>query len=212
MRRPWACNSASRAATVLPLPLVPATLITRALGLLRKSRRNTTSTRSSPRSISVGWIDSSQDSQLSREAPAPGAFGGWDFGLLGWNISVWLFRYLKFDGFVGTRAFLPGELRQYVGNSLTHLVTVQNHVYRSVLQQEFTALEAFGKFFTNRLFNNPRPRETNQRVGFGDIEVAQHRKTGRYTTENRIRHHRNIRYAFLLHALQHSCCFGHLHQ
>src|SRR5690606_14914011 len=104
------------------------------------------------------------------------------------------------------------KLRQQMGDALTHLMTMQNHINRTMFQQKFAALETFRQFLAHGLLDNPRARETNQSVRFSNIEVTQHSEAGRYTTKDRIGHHRNVRYAFLLELLKYRRGLGHLHQ
>ena len=47
-----------------------------------------------------------------------------------------------------------------------------------MFQQEFAALETFGKIFFNGFFDHTRTGETDQCAGLGNIQVTQHTETG----------------------------------
>ena len=51
---------------------------------------------------------------------------------------------------------------------------VHHGVQHAVLQQEFAALEALGQLLADGLLDHARAGESDQRAGFGDIQVAQH--------------------------------------
>ena len=63
-----------------------------------------------------------------------------------------------------------------------------------MFEQEFTALETFGKIFLNRFFDNPGARKPNQGIGFTADDIAQHGKRSRGATECWISTQRDIRY------------------
>ena len=81
-----------------------------------------------------------------------------------------------------------------------------------MIQQIFRALEPFGQLFADRLFDHARPGETNQRVGFGDLYVAQHRVTGGDAAGRRVGQHANIGQARFFDHLQRHGGARHLHQ
>ena len=89
---------------------------------------------------------------------------------------------------------------------------MKNHVDGAMLQQELAALETFGQLFTNSLLDNTRTGETDQRIRFRNVQIAQHGKTCGNATEYRVGHDRDIGNALLLHALKHGGRLGHLHQ
>ena len=66
-----------------------------------------------------------------------------------------------------------GKLGQQGSNALTHLMPMKNHVDGAMLQQELAALETFGQLFTNSLLDNTRTGETDQRIRFRNVQIAQ---------------------------------------
>jgi hypothetical protein len=75
-------------------------------------------------------------------------------------------------------------------------------VNHSMLHQEFTALEPFRKFLTNRLFDHPRPGKSNQRAGFGDVEISQHGEACGHAPSCRIGKNGDIRKALAIEVCQ----------
>ena len=51
---------------------------------------------------------------------------------------------------------------------------VHDGVEHAVFEEEFAALESFGKFLSDGLFDDARAGESDQRARFGDVEVAEH--------------------------------------
>ena len=58
---------------------------------------------------------------------------------------------------------------------LAQLGPLGHPVQHAVIQQVFGALKAFGQLFADRLFDHPWPGKADQRIGLGDVNVAQHR-------------------------------------
>ena len=52
---------------------------------------------------------------------------------------------------------------------------MRDHVDHAMLQQIFCALKSFGQFLTDCLLNHPLSGKTDERAGFGNLDIAQHR-------------------------------------
>src|SRR5437899_9501019 len=120
---PAARTSASRCATVEPLPLVPPTVMTGHAGRSNPSTRATAATRARPMSMVFGCTDSCRASHsasvrtrsvcLSRRClPAGGASGG------------------------GGACGLLQQQAQHRHNAIAHVAPVDDHVERAVLEEE----------------------------------------------------------------------------
>src|ERR1700687_3056354 len=55
---------------------------------------------------------------------------------------------------------------------------MDDSIEEAVLQNKFGTLKAFGEFLANGLFDDAGACETDESAGFGDIEIAEHCKTG----------------------------------
>ncbi len=106
----------------------------------------------------------------------------------------------------------PHHLGQQATQARTQFLARDDHVDGTVFQQELTALEAFWQFLAHGLLDHPRTGEADQRLGFADDHVAEHRQTGGYTTVNRVGQYGNERQALFAQACQHGGGLGHLHQ
>src|SRR6185312_9444536 len=80
------------------------------------------------------------------------------------------------------------------------------------LEQKFRTLKAFWQLLADRLLDYPGTCESNQRAGFGDIEVAEHRKAGGHAASSRVGEHTDVRYARVVELPQRGRNFRHLHQ
>ena len=58
--------------------------------------------------------------------------------------------------------------------------------------QELRTLEPFGQIAADGFSNHARTGEANQRLGFRDIHIAQHRKGGCNTTRSWVCEQRNV--------------------
>ena len=67
-----------------------------------------------------------------------------------------------------------------------------HHVDHAVLHQIFGALEAFGQFLADGLLDDARAGKADQRAGFGDMHVAQHRIGGGDAAGGRVGQHDDI--------------------
>src|SRR5210317_726698 len=189
-RFPAALSSALIMATLEPLPLVPATVITcSATGSSRRSR--TSCTRSSPRSISCGDRLSSHVSHADSGVPVGS---------------------INSESGRGNRTWTIFEFGQQVTNLLTHLPAIHDHVDCTVIQQKLAALKPFGQALANRLLDDTRPGKSNQCTRFPDIDVAKHRQAGGYSAGCGVRQHRYVGNAPGAKIRERSRRFGHLQQ
>ena len=57
-----------------------------------------------------------------------------------------------------------------------HFTPIDDEVEHPFFQEELTSLKALGQFLADRLLDHARPRETDERFGLGDVQVAEHRE------------------------------------
>ena len=72
-----------------------------------------------------------------------------------------------------------------------HVAAVDDHVDLAFLQEEFGALEAFGKLFTHGLLDHARTGKADQGLRFGDDDVAHEGERRRHTAHRRVGQNRN---------------------
>ena len=82
--------------------------------------------------------------------------------------------------------------RSAAANRRLQLTPVDDHVEHAALDQKFAALESFGQLLADGLLDHAGPGETDERLWFGDVDVAQHGKTGRHAARRRIGQDRHI--------------------
>src|SRR5262245_10686706 len=75
------------------------------------------------------------------------------------------------------------------------LAAIDHHVQHAVLQQELAPLKSFWQFLADRLLDDPRSGESNQRFRFSDIDVTEHRETRGDAAGRRIGQDRDIWHA-----------------
>jgi len=92
------------------------------------------------------------------------------------------------------------------------ILTIYDRVEEAVLQEKLRPLEAFRQLLADGLLDHPGAGETDQRVRFGDVEVAQHGKAGGHATGGGIGEHGDERHPGVIKASQGSRNFGQLHQ
>src|SRR4029450_6340298 len=74
---------------------------------------------------------------------------------------------------------LVGEERENAAERVLEVAPLDDQVELAVREQEFRALEALGKRLANRLGNDARSGEPDQRARLGENDVAQHREARR---------------------------------
>src|SRR5690606_3291412 len=153
--------SASSVATQLPLPLVPPTVTMRYGGARNPIAPSTARTRSRPRSISRGCSRSCQASQAARSLSAKRRSA----------------RLLQRPA---------GEHGQQARDGVAHLAPVHDHVEGAVLEEELAALEAFRQGLAHGLLDDARAGKANQRLGLGDVDVAEHSQAGGHAAGGRV--------------------------
>src|SRR5439155_22235958 len=66
----------------------------------------------------------------------------------------------------------PHEELQGLCDERLHVFPVDDSVQHTVLDKEFAALEAFGEFLADRLFDDARSGKANESPGLGDVKIA----------------------------------------
>ena len=89
---------------------------------------------------------------------------------------------------------------------------MDDSVDHSMLEEKFAVLKSFGKFLSDRLFDDARTGETNKRAWLGNIKIAEHRKAGGHTAGGGIGEDRYIRKPFSVKVRESRRNFRHLHQ
>ena len=57
-----------------------------------------------------------------------------------------------------------------------HLAPIDDQIEHALLEQELDSLKALGQLLTDRLLDDARPGEADQRLRFGDVQIAEHRE------------------------------------
>src|SRR4029453_10190618 len=138
--------TASRIAQVEPLPFVPVTVMTghaRRASILEWPR----ATRPSPTATALGGSARGEASQPSS------VFG-------------------RIKSASARRRRLPRQVRKQARELVFELAAIDDHVDRPLVNQEFRALETLGELFADRLLDDARTREADQRSRLGDHEVG----------------------------------------
>ena len=104
------------------------------------------------------------------------------------------------------------EGRQQIGQARPQLGTMHDHVDGAMLKEELATLEAFRKLLADGLLDHARTGEADQRLGFADDHVAEHRQAGGNAAVDRVGQYRDERDAFFAQARQNRRGLGHLHQ
>ena len=81
-----------------------------------------------------------------------------------------------------------------------------------LLEQELAALESFRQLLPDRLLDDARAGEADQRFRLGDVQVAEHREAGRDAAGRRIGEHRDVRQPRAIEPRQRAADLRHLHQ
>ena len=66
---------------------------------------------------------------------------------------------------------------------------MRHEIEHAVIEEEFAALKAFGKFLTDGLFDDTRAGESDERAWLGDVHIPEHREAGRHAAGRRISQH-----------------------
>ena len=81
-----------------------------------------------------------------------------------------------------------------------------------MLKEELTTLESLREGFAHRLLDDPRTCKSYQCLRLGDVDISQHRETGRHSTHRRIGQHRYEWDALLPQPCERGAGLGHLQQ
>src|SRR3546814_9042760 len=83
--------------------------------------------------------------------------------------------------------YLAGaEIAYDLAQSRAQFASMHHHVDHAVIQKIFGALESLGQFFPNGVLDNALPCKTDECIGFGNLNIAQHGVAGRYTASRGI--------------------------
>src|SRR5262245_62391227 len=90
---------------------------------------------------------------------------------------------------------LIGEERENAAKRVLEFAPLDDQVELAVREQEFRPLEALGKRLPDRLGDDPRSGEPDQRARLGENDVAQHREARGHATGGGVGEDREIRQA-----------------
>ena len=176
-----------------PLPLVPATMIERKLARDGRARRRSPSC-SRDRT-------SSRDVRARRGTRVATAVRAWRRpGCRPASLSSGLVTVVTVfvSGLFGRRGACerPPACRhaeaQDARDHVLHLAAIDDGVEHAVLEQELAALEPLGQRLPNRLLDDARAGEADERLRLGDVDVAEHREAGGDAAGRGIGQHRDV--------------------
>ena len=120
-------------------------------------------------------------------------------------------RYIFYDS--GTRIVLDAEERRAPSTRYSFIsVRFTTASRKPCSQQKLAALKAFRQFLADRLLDDARTRETDQRAGLGDVQVAQHGEAGGDAARRRVGQHADVGNAGLIQTHQRGTDLRQLHQ
>src|SRR5215510_15079214 len=102
--------------------------------------------------------------------------------------------------------------RQNVDQEVAQFAAVHYGVEHAMFEQEFRALKPLGQLLADRLLDHARAGEADQRAGFGDVEIAEHRVTGGHAAGRRVGQERDVWESGVVEPRQRRRNLGHLHQ
>ena len=73
-----------------------------------------------------------------------------------------------------------------------HVVSVHDHINHAVLAEIFRALETVRQFLANRLFDHALPGKADQRAGFSNVNVAEHRVRSAHSAGSGVCEHHDV--------------------
>ena len=82
--------------------------------------------------------------------------------------------------------------RSALRDGALHLAAIDDEVEHAVLEQELAALKAFGQLLANRLLDDARAGEADERARLGDVQIAEHREARRDAAGRRIGQDRDV--------------------
>ena len=167
-------------------------------------RSRTARTRSSPIAIDFGCSVSRYASQPARSHRARCA------GRVA--LSVRKIRAIPRCVHGNRRRGRARQQREQARELVAQLAAVDDHVERALLEQELGALEALGQLLANRLLDDARTGEADQRARLGDDDVGNEREARRHAAHRRIGQHGHERQPRLRQLLQHGRGLRHLEQ
>src|SRR5216683_2209079 len=98
------------------------------------------------------------------------------------------------------------------GDEGLEVLARDNGVEETVFEEEFGALKSFGEFLADGLLDDARAGETDERAGFGDVEVAEHGEAGGDASGGGVGHHGDVGDLLVVEAGEAGGDLGELHQ
>src|SRR5260370_21661618 len=84
-------------------------------------------------------------------------------------------------------------------------------VEETMIEEKFRTLKTFGKLLADGLLDDAWARETDERAGFADVEVAEHGEAGGDAAGGGVSEHGNLPQPFLVELGKRRRNFGELH-
>src|SRR4051794_33519359 len=78
------------------------------------------------------------------------------------------------DGYLFRGRHLSAHESQGARQRRFHLAAIDDQVEHAVIHEEFASLESLRQLLADGLFDDARSRESDQRLRFRDVQVAQH--------------------------------------
>src|SRR5262249_49113662 len=66
--------------------------------------------------------------------------------------------------------------REGAGDRRLELAAIDDQIHEAVLEQELASLESFWQLLADRLLDDARAGEPDERARFSDVEIAEHRE------------------------------------
>src|ERR1019366_8142500 len=101
---------------------------------------------------------------------------------------------------------------QRVGDGGLHLAPIDDEVDHAFFEQELAPLESVWERLADRLLDHARTGKADERLRFGDVQVAEHREARRDAARRRIGEHADVGQALAVEPRERAAHLRHLHQ
>ena len=222
---PAASSMARRNAIVEPLPLVPATWITGGSRSCGRPSALQQPLDPAERQVDAARMERAQRLQHARRVPAcrrqpapqrattiSGSAARCRNRRIGCAVGLARSARAPRPAVPAARCGSFIRSRQSRATRRAELVAVHDHVDHAVLEQIFGALEALRQLLADRLLDDARAGEADQRARLGDVDVAEHGVGGGDAAGRRIGEDDDVGKAGLLHHLHGDRGARQLHQ
>src|SRR5687768_8539303 len=166
LRWPAKWSAVSSIAVTEPLPLVPA------ICTGRKARCGW------PSAV-VSLVMFSRPNFMPRRSRASSQASESVNGRSGWRGDRGGFWRRRREIEAGLVVSAPGPGRRHRGKQpperVLQLAAIHHHVEHAAFEQELAALEAFGQLLPDRLLDDARTREADERLRLRNVDIAEHR-------------------------------------